>query len=84
MGGVNLMFYFNVIYGFCKGWVLFFDSCCKIFDVSVDGYVRGEGCGIIVVKCFWDVVVDGDCILVLVKGFVINYDGFSSGLIVFN
>lgn len=36
------------------------DGCCKIFDVDVDGYVCLEGCGVVVFKCFEDVVVYGD------------------------
>lgn len=64
--------------------VLVLDGKCKIFDVAVDGFGRGEGCGIVVLKCLLDVVKDGDRILVVICGLVVNYDGLSSGMIVLN
>ncbi|WP_246844565.1 polyketide synthase, partial [Hydrocoleum sp. CS-953] len=74
-GGVNLMLHPTVTHGFCKGRALSPDSRCKTFDVSADGYARGEGCGIIVLKRLRDAVADGDRILALVKGSAINHDG---------
>ncbi|NES04120.1 MAG: type I polyketide synthase, partial [Okeania sp. SIO2F4] len=84
VGGVNLMLHPNVTHGFCKGRALSPDSRCKTFDANADGYARGEGCGILVLKRLRDAVADGDRILALVKGSAINHDGPSSGLTVPN
>ncbi|MEB3341937.1 beta-ketoacyl synthase N-terminal-like domain-containing protein, partial [Okeania sp.] len=84
VGGVNLMLHPTVTHGFCKGRALSPDSRCKTFDASADGYARGEGCGILVLKRLRDAVADGDRILALVKGSAINHDGPSSGLTVPN
>lgn len=84
VGGVNLIFWLVGIIRCCCLKVVVLDGCCKIFDVFADGYGEGEGCGMIVLKCFFDVIVDGDRVLVVIWGLVVNYDGFSSGLIVFN
>ncbi len=84
VGGVNLMLHPTVTHGFCKSRALSPDSRCKTFDANADGFARGEGCGIIVLKRLRDAVADGDQILALVKGSAINHDGPSSGLTVPN
>lgn len=57
-----------------------FDGRCKTFDASADGYVRGEGCGMIVLKRLADAVADGDNVLAVIRGTAINQDGRSNGL----
>lgn len=57
-----------------------FDGRCKTFDESADGYVRGEGCGLLVLKKVSDATRDGDRILAVLRGSAINQDGRSSGL----
>ncbi len=57
-----------------------FDGRCKTFDASADGYVRGEGCGLIVLKRLRDARADGDRILGVIFGSAANQDGRSNGL----
>ncbi|MDT5064468.1 MAG: hypothetical protein QOK02_623, partial [Mycobacterium sp.] len=57
---------------------------CKTFDASADGYVRSEGCGILVLKRLSDAVRDGDRIQAVIPSSAVNQDGASSGLTVPN
>ena len=58
------------------------DGRCKTFDAAADGYVRGEGCGILVLKRLSDAEADGDRIWGVVRGTALNQDGASPGLTV--
>ena len=60
------------------------DGRCKTFDAAADGYVRGEGCGVVVVKRLDDAIRDGDQIRAVIRGSSINQDGASGGLTVPN
>jgi thioester reductase-like protein len=83
-GGVNLML---SPYGFVmmsKFAGLSPEGRCKTFDASADGYARGEGAGVVVLKRYSDAVRDGDHIVALVRGTAVNHDGRSSGLTVPN
>ena len=60
------------------------DGRCKTFDKAADGYVRGEGCGVIVLKRLSDAEADGDRVLAVIRGTAVNQDGRSSGLTVPN
>ena len=54
---------------------------CKTFDASANGFAKGEGCGVIVLKRLSDAIADGDNILALVRGSAVNHNGRSSSLI---
>ncbi|MFB1483790.1 type I polyketide synthase [Corallococcus sp. RDP092CA] len=81
-GGVNVIFAPQVGITFCKARMLAPDGRCKTFDASADGFVRGEGCGMIVLKRLGDARAAGDPILALIRGSSVNQDGPSGGLTV--
>ena len=60
------------------------DGHCKTFDASADGYVRGEGCGVVVLKRLADALAQGDPVLAVLRGSGVNQDGASAGLTVPN
>ncbi|RLP56430.1 MAG: SDR family NAD(P)-dependent oxidoreductase [Ketobacter sp.] len=78
-GGVHLVLNPAISIVFAKARMLAEDGRCKTFDAAADGYVRSEGCGIVMLKRLSDAVADGDNILALVKGTGINQDGKSQG-----
>ena len=58
------------------------DGKCKTFDASADGYVRGEGCGVVVLKRLKDAEADGDRIWGVIRGAAMNHGGAAVGLTV--
>ncbi|MEZ4727510.1 MAG: polyketide synthase [Caldilineaceae bacterium] len=83
-GGVNLILAPEVTALFCRGSLLAPDGRCKTFDAAANGYVRGEGCGMILLKPLTDALTDNDPIIAVIRGTAINQDGPSSGLTVPN
>ena len=79
-GGVNLILspVWNI--ASCQARMMAFDGRCKTFDVAADGYVRGEGCGVVVLRRLADALANGDRILALIRGSAVNQDGRSSSL----
>ncbi|BBY77120.1 phthiocerol/phenolphthiocerol synthesis polyketide synthase type I PpsB [Mycolicibacterium parafortuitum] len=53
---------------------------CHAFDAAADGFVRGEGCGVAVLKRLSDALRDGDRVLAVIRGSAVNQDGRSNGL----
>jgi acyl transferase domain-containing protein len=56
------------------------DGRCKTLDSRANGYVRGEGCGVLVLKRLSDALRDGDRIDAVIRGWAVNQDGRSTGL----
>lgn len=83
-GGVNLILSPQVTIAMSKLRALAADGRCKTFDATADGYGRGEGCGMVILKCLERAISDGDRILAVIRGSAVNQDGRSSGLTVPN
>ena len=60
------------------------DGQCKAFDASANGYVRGEGCGVVVLKRLSEAEADGDRIWGVIRSAAVNHGGDSIGLTVPN
>ncbi|MET0405281.1 MAG: beta-ketoacyl synthase N-terminal-like domain-containing protein, partial [Cystobacter sp.] len=83
-GGVNLMLAPESMVAGSKARMLSPDGRCKTFDASANGYVRSEGCGVLVLERLSDARARGSPILAIVRGSAVNQDGPSSGLTVPN
>ena len=83
-GGVNVLLSPATMITFSHAHMLAPDGKCKTFDAAADGYVRGEGCGVVVVKRLEDAIREGDRIRAVIRGSAINQDGASGGLTVPN
>ncbi|HTN83970.1 MAG TPA: acyltransferase domain-containing protein, partial [Sorangium sp.] len=79
-GGVNLMLTPWVTQALAASQALSVDGRCKTFDAQANGFVRGEGCGVVVLKRLSDAVADGDPVLAVIRGSAVNQDGRSTGL----
>lgn len=82
--GVQLILSPEVTIFLSRAQALSSDGRCKTFDSAANGYGRGEGCGVVVLKRLHDAIADGDNILALIKGSAVNHDGPSSGFTVPN
>ncbi|HEV2132162.1 MAG TPA: polyketide synthase, partial [Longimicrobiaceae bacterium] len=79
-GGVNLILSPETTIALSKSRMMAPDGRCKAFDARADGFVRGEGGAILVLKRLSDAEADGDSIVALIRGSAINQDGRSNGL----
>ncbi|MBN1206612.1 MAG: SDR family NAD(P)-dependent oxidoreductase [Myxococcaceae bacterium] len=82
VGGVNLIFDPGFVVVMCKGGFLSPDARCKAFDASANGYARGEGAGVAVLKPLSAALANGDPIYATIRGTGVNQDGFSDGITV--
>ena len=80
VGGVNLILSPDLTVAFSQAQMMASDGRCKTFDKDADGYVRSEGCGVVIFKRLSDAIADQDNILAVIKGSAINQDGRSNGL----
>lgn len=83
-GGVNLMLAPENFVILSQATMLSPDGRCKTFDSSADGYGRGEGCGVVVLKRLSTALADHDRVLAVIRGTAVNQDGRSSGITVPN
>ncbi|WP_438004842.1 SDR family NAD(P)-dependent oxidoreductase [Sorangium sp. So ce321] len=83
-GGVQLMLAPHLQVYLSRLHVLAPDGRCKTFSADADGYGRGEGCGMVVLKRLSDAARDGDRVLAVIRGSAVNSDGRSAGITVPN
>ncbi|MBV8317834.1 MAG: AMP-binding protein, partial [Planctomycetaceae bacterium] len=79
-GGVNLILSPEIAANFTKAGFLAPDGRCKTFDAGANGYVRGEGAGVVVLKPLARALADGDPIVAVIRGEAVNQDGRTNGL----
>lgn len=72
-GGANLLTASDLFAGLSRGCFLSKSGGCKTFDDAADGYMRGDGVGVIVLKRLDDALADRDRILAVLKGAVTNH-----------
>lgn len=77
-GGVSLMLTPELMVSLSKVGFMAPDGRCKTFDELADGFGRGEGCAVVVLKRLSDAVADGDRVLAVVRGSAVNSDGHST------
>ncbi|WP_089729327.1 type I polyketide synthase [Candidatus Thiosymbion oneisti] len=80
VGGVNVMHRLEIPISMCKSQLLAEDGRSKSFDARGDGYGRGEGAGIVVLKPLDAAKRDGDSIYAVVRGTGIDQDGCTEGI----
>ena len=82
VGGVQAILFGRLSALRAKAGMLSPNGRCKTFDAAADGYVRGEGCGIVVLKRLDEAERDGDRIWAVIRGSAVNQDGTGPGLTV--
>ncbi len=79
-GGINVLLTPETAVGASKMKMLAADGRCKAFDASADGFVRGEGCGVVLLERLSDALERGDRIQAVLRATAVNQDGRSAGL----
>ena len=77
-GGVSLIITPELFVAMSKVGFMAPDGRCKTFDAAADGFGRGEGCGVVILKRLADAVAEGDRVLAVVRGSAVNQDGHST------
>ena len=80
-GGVNAVLSPASTRSFAAMSMLSPDGRCRAFDADADGYVRGEGCGVVVLKRLSRAEADGDRIWGVIRGSAVNQNGFGADLL---
>ena len=79
-GGVTVMITPGGFIGFSQASMLSPDGHCKAFDASANGFVRGEGAGMVLLKRLSQALADGDPIHGIIVGTALNQDGHTNGI----
>lgn len=79
-GGVNLMLSEITAHMLARVGALSPDGVCRTFDANANGFVRGEGAAVVVLKRLSDALADGDPVRGVLLSTVVNQDGRSTGL----
>ena len=79
-GGVNLILVPEVFASFAKAGFLSPNGTCRAFDAQADGYVRGEGAGMLALKPLSSAMANSDPIYAVIRGGAVNQDGRTNGL----
>jgi acyl transferase domain-containing protein/acyl-CoA synthetase (AMP-forming)/AMP-acid ligase II/NADP-dependent 3-hydroxy acid dehydrogenase YdfG/acyl carrier protein len=80
VGGASLMLTPTIGIAFSKLQATSHDGHCKTFDANANGYGRGEGAGVIILKRLSEAIQDNDNILGVIRSTGLNQDGKSNGL----
>ena len=80
VGGINLLLAPYPYLGFCSASMLSRRGRCFAFDERADGYVRGEGGGVVILRPLDDALADGDAVRAVIVGTGVNSDGRTIGL----
>jgi acyl transferase domain-containing protein/aryl carrier-like protein len=80
VGGANLLLQPTISVYFANAGMLSPDGRCKSFDAGANGYVRGEGGGVVVLKPLARALRDNDRIYALILGSAVNQDGHTPGI----
>ncbi len=81
-GGVNALIAPHASIGFSRASMLSRSGQCYAFDARANGYVRGEGAGVVYLKRLNDAQRDGDRIYSVIRGAAVNQDGHTSSMTV--
>lgn len=81
-GGVNVLICPDGFIGFSKLAMMSPDGRCRAFDARANGFVRGEGAGVVVLKPLSQARLDGDRIYAVIRGTAVNQDGHTNGMTV--
>ena len=84
VGGVNAICSPTTNILTCKLKALSPSGHSRAFDAAADGYLRGEGCGVVTLRRLSDAQRDGDKILGIIRASAIGHNGAGSGLTVPN
>ena len=79
-GGVTVMITPGGFIGFSQASMLSPDGKCKAFDASANGFVRGEGAGMVLLKRLSQAIADGDPIQGVIVATALNQDGHTNGI----
>ncbi|KAJ4473122.1 putative polyketide synthase [Lentinula aciculospora] len=80
VGGVNIITSPDMFLGLDRGHFLSPTGQCKAFDASADGYSRGEGCGLFVLKRLSDALAENDNIYGVIRGIEVNQSGLAHSI----